>query len=197
MWGSKSTPGTDRESIDKKLINRTLSGENRAFTELVEHYSQIWYAIALSIVHQPELAEDILQEAVITIFDSLRDLQNRKKFSYWAVTIIRRTSYRAIRSNIAGEQLISKLAIYEKIMQDSSSRVGADIEELLLREKNEIIINTIYSLPKNYRDVAILFFLKEMELENIAELLNINLHTVRMNLYRARKLLQRKLEDII
>lgn len=75
----------DRGRLDKELVEKTLRGDNRSFTELVEAYYLIYYSLALGIVHDSGRAEDIVQDGLMTIYKELESLKDRERFGSWDI----------------------------------------------------------------------------------------------------------------
>jgi RNA polymerase sigma-70 factor, ECF subfamily len=186
----------DRHELNAELVQRTLAGDNEAFAELVKAYYRLYYNLALGFVHDPDKAEDIVQEGLIEIHHNLGKLREPRKFYSWAYTIIRNNCYRA-----------------RKVMMDESTTNMSELEQsdalkvermispetldtsFELRAQHEDIIKAIYSLPFKYREVSILFFCLELNYKQISELMPINPHAAEMRIHRARKLLSDILKD--
>jgi RNA polymerase sigma-70 factor, ECF subfamily len=186
----------DRSKEDGDLVRRTLAGNNTAFMELVNVYTRLWYATAMSYVHHPEKAEDIVQEGVLKIFRSLDTLHQPEKFGSWAYTIVRRTALRSIEQSKLEQDSLTRFSLEEKIHHtttDNAVLAGLSIEK---QAKNEAILTAIYHLPKKYREVAVLFFVKGCSLKGVSGILGISVKSAEMNLYRAKRMLREALKDI-
>src|ERR1700678_2837788 len=74
-------------SKEAQLIKRVCGGEPQAFEELVRPYERLVYATAISILKNPEDAEEVAQEAVLKAFVHLAGFRSESKFSTWLVQI--------------------------------------------------------------------------------------------------------------
>ncbi len=83
---------------DSELIERVLRGDLDAYGALVERYERHVRAAAIHAVRDPQLAEDVVQEAFIAAFESLPALRNSTKFGAWLLGIVRRRAARTLRT---------------------------------------------------------------------------------------------------
>ena len=74
-------------SKEAQLIKRVCGGEPQAFEELVRPYERLVYATAISILRNPQDAEEVSQEAVFKAFAHLSSFRSESKFSTWLVQI--------------------------------------------------------------------------------------------------------------
>jgi RNA polymerase sigma-70 factor, ECF subfamily len=74
-------------SKEAQLIKRVCGGEPQAFEELVRPYERLVYATAISILRNPQDAEEVSQEAVFKAFTHLSSFRGESKFSTWLVQI--------------------------------------------------------------------------------------------------------------
>lgn len=176
----------DRTTLDGDLVKRTLKGDNSAFAELVKAYYKIFFSLAFEYVHDVATAEDVLQEGWLEIFRSLRSLRDREKFGSWAYTIMRRKCTDVIYDTKRESKAISDFANEHRVRQKNSGRMDP---------KHENIVKAISCLPKIYREVAVLYFFEEADIQEISERVGISLSTVYVFIHRAKKMLKEMLKE--
>ena len=86
-----------RSEKDRLLIERVKAGDNLAFKELIEKYKNDAFTLACSIVKNQRLAEDILQEVFIHIFDKIKTFKYKSSFYTWLYRIVVNRCYNELR----------------------------------------------------------------------------------------------------
>jgi RNA polymerase sigma-70 factor (ECF subfamily) len=86
-------------SKEAQLIKRACGGEPQAFEELVRPYERLVYATAISILKNPQDAEEVAQEAVLKAFVHLASFRSESKFSTWLVQITYNEARMKLRKN--------------------------------------------------------------------------------------------------
>ena len=79
--------------MDRDLVERARTGDQLAFADLVHQTSDTLYGIARRILRDPELAEDVLQTALVTIWRKLPHLREAERFEGWAYRILVNACY--------------------------------------------------------------------------------------------------------
>lgn len=155
---------------------------------LMNEYGQNVTRLAFTYVKQKELSEDIAQEVFIKCFLNLDKFRNESSYKTWLYRITVNLCKDKLRSwsfkNILLNEFFSKTKITKK---------SPEIE-LLVVEEQRIISEEILLLPIKYREIIILYYYEEMSYNQISDLLNLSLQTVKSRLHRARQLLKKSLE---
>jgi RNA polymerase sigma-70 factor (ECF subfamily) len=188
-------PGTTtREKLraqdDAAVVGAFLGGEDRAFEELVERYQSRLLNFIYRTIGDREKAEDLVQEVFIRVHRHLHRFDRTKKFSTWVYTIA---------SNLAKNELRNRsrnpLVLFQTIksnwededrplqFEDTTSRPDVMFRMRLLRE---LVEDTVAMLPEHHRQVFVLRELEGKSYEEIAEITECNLGTVKSRLNRAR-----------
>ena len=179
-----------KELDDSAVVAQFLAGEKRAFNELVERYQTRLLNFVYRTTGDRERAEDLVQETFIRVYRHLHRFDQTKKFSTWIYTIA---------SNLAKNELRNRsrnpLVLFQAIKknwdadarplewEDNTYRPDDLFRKRHLRSQVESVVA---QLPEHHRTV---FVLREMEgktYEEIAEITNCNLGTVKSRLNRAR-----------
>lgn len=175
---------------DSEVVQRFLDGEKRAFAVLVDRYHGRLLNFVYRTIGDRERAEDLVQETFVRVYRHLQRFDQTKKFSTWIYTIA---------SNLAKNELRNRsrnpLVLFQTIKknweadhrplewEDNSYRPDDLFRKRHLREMVE---RAAAQLPEHHR---IVFVLREMEgktYEEIAEITDTNLGTVKSRLNRAR-----------
>lgn len=181
-----------------ELIDRAQSGEESAYTELVNRYQSQVYAVCLKMVRNPETARDLTQETFIKVFNALNSFDRSYTFSTWLYKIARNTCIDHFRrAKIETYSLDAPVQTRDGRMErEFHSPIDTPERFLLLKERGRLIKEAIDGLPHKYREVIRLRHTQELSYEDIARRLGVPLGTVKARLFRARELLKRRLKMI-
>ncbi len=157
---------------------------------LMEEYGDMVMRLAYTYVKQKELAEDISQEVFISCYKNLETFQNRATYKTWLYRITVNKCKDYFRSwsfrNLQYQNLI------RSVFNHREKSVESNIVE---KENQERIFETVLSLPIKFREVVILHYYEDLSINEMSELLAVNSNTVKTRLYRARKLLGSNLKE--
>ena len=176
------------ENPEFVLINRVLAGEHQLYAELVTKYQSYAYTIALKIVENSPEAEEIAQDGFIKAFKNLARFNQEAKFSTWLYRIVFNT---AITYKRKGKQ---KFQSIEHTILEHRQEAEGNLEH---QDKKKFIKNALASLNATDRLVITLFYLKELSLDEIAEITTMQANTVKVRLHRARQRLGDELQNIL
>jgi RNA polymerase sigma-70 factor (ECF subfamily) len=175
---------------DNGLVRAYLDGASRAFDVLVERYQARLLNFVYRTVGDRERAEDLVQEVFVRVYRHLARFDRSKKFSTWIYTIA---------SNLAKNELRNRSRnplVYFQTMtsgwededrplefEDTTARPDDAFDRRHLRE---LVDAAVRRLPSHHRQVFVLRELEGRSYEEIAEMTNCNLGTVKSRLNRAR-----------
>ena len=165
------------------LVIRCQLGEREAFDALVERWHAPLWSFIRRAAGDDAVAEDILQDAWLRIVRGLGRLSDPARLAPWLFSIARR-------------------AVIDHIRRRSSRYIAVELEEETHPaaestdqwEEIELIQDAIADLAPADRETVALFYLQELDLREIAEVLGIPVGTVKSRLHRARGLLRKQLE---
>ena len=180
MWGDET-----------QLIDRALQGDRDAFTELVELNQQRLFASMLQVTGSPEEAEEVDQEAFIRVFMKLDTFQRNSQFFTWLYRIAFNSALTRRRRNRARVSL--DYCRENNGLEVSDDGAGVD-EPMLRRERVDMVREAMHTLTDEHRSILVLREMEENSYEDIAEILEISIGTVRSRLSRARRQLKLALE---
>jgi RNA polymerase sigma-70 factor, ECF subfamily len=156
------------------------------------------YGYALKLTRNPTDAEDLVQEAILYALRGLHTFQPGSQFKPWFFRILtnaHRMRWRTRARRVFTVSLEDAPDLYLYAATDAAHvPVEADpANSLISRLSVEEIDRAIRQLPVDYQEAAALYFSDQLSYQEIAEILNVPIGTVRSRLHRARKLLQKHL----
>ncbi len=179
-----------RSITDSQVVQRFLEGEQRAFGELVDRYDARLVNFVYRTVGDRERAQDLVQETFVRVYRHLQRFDQSKKFSTWIYTIA---------SNLAKNELRNRSRNPLVLFQTLKKNWDADHRPLewedeslkpddLFRKRHlkEVVDRAVQDLPEHHRIVFVLRELEGRTYEEIAEITDTNLGTVKSRLNRAR-----------
>lgn len=175
---------------EPQLINRALSGDSAAFGVLVQRYQDRLYSAVVHVVGCRVEAEDVVQDAFVQAYVKLDTFQQNSKFFTW----IYRIAFNAALSRRRRKRV--SMSVEQSREETGSEPVSADDapdSQLLRDERVGEVQQALSQLTEDHRAILILREMQEMAYEDIAEVLNISIGTVRSRLSRARTSLRDQL----
>lgn len=181
---------------DAVLIARSKQGDREAFDRLVERYSTQIYNFAYRMCGNHEDAQDIYQEAFIHAFKGIKNFRSDAAFSTWLYRIVRNVyldeqKRRRSRSHVSLEESIDtdNGSITRDVQDD-----GPSLDEIVQRNQRcRAVHQAIAQLPLRQREVIVLYELQQCTYEEMADILQISVGTVKSRLNRARRSLRDRL----
>jgi RNA polymerase sigma-70 factor, ECF subfamily len=180
---------------EMEWIARILEGERDLFHELIRPYEHTVYMTAVSVLRDATEAEDAAQEAMIKAYRALASFRGDAKFSTWLTSIALNEARSRLRKS--AKVRVESLDSNEK-EEDYTPFLIADWREIPSEtlEREELtrhIEHAIDELPPTYREVFLLRDKQEMSIEEIAAAVGVKANLVKVRLFRARMMLQKRL----
>lgn len=173
---------------DGELIRRLQHDDLDALGELFEHYRTRVYRTALAIVRDPAAAEDILQDCFLKVYHNAARLDVNRPLAPWLYRVTVNLSYtwlaRGKNRRDSLDNVIDRLTSPMKHAPDQLT------EQTELRQN---VRKAIEALHIDQRVVVVLYYLNGLSLQDIAEILDLPVGTVKSRLYYARENLRGKL----
>jgi RNA polymerase sigma factor (sigma-70 family) len=189
----------EKRQEDRRLIDLALQGDEKAYELLLNRYRNLVYSIMFKMVRNAQEAEDLTQEAFMKAFNSLETFNEEFAFSTWLMKIASNNCIDFLRKRKLKTYSIHDPIQYkdEKIEIDLPDQGPSPERSLLQVERRRMIEEAINELPERYRYVIILRHKEEKSYEEISDILNLPLGTVKAQIFRAREILNRKLREIL
>jgi RNA polymerase sigma-70 factor (ECF subfamily) len=175
---------------DDQLIEQTLEGNRDAFGELVTKYQVRLYNTMIQVVGSTEDAHDVTQDAFMQAYLRLDTFRRSSKFYTWLYRIAFNVAIgmrRKYRSHRMAESLQQEM--HDRLLD----RERRPDENLIADENIKTVREAINRLDDEFRSVVVLRELEEFSYEEIAEILEIPIGTVRSRLHRARMMIREHL----
>ncbi len=183
---------TDDFREDSELIRRIIEGEIQLFAVLVFRYERLMYSFLLPQVRSFQEVQDLSQEAFLKAYRHLNSFDQKRKFSSWLLKIGRNLLIDRYRKNM-DTLTASEGAIPDIISKRNSSQ--AEIEPgniILAQEEFKKTFLNILQLTEELRIPLLLRVLQELTYEEISEILDLPVQTVKNRIFKARKTLRGK-----
>ena len=190
---------------DAMLIEQYRKGDSAAMERLVLKYQNRIYNVILKICADPDDAAELTQETFVKVIENLNKFEGRSGFYTWTFRIAvnltlnycQRNSRLAFRSLDAEQQQDDsqvKHVLKNFLSDDSAPDPATEVQN---KELYKIAARTLMGLDEAHRAVIVLRDIEGMSYARIAEVLDIELGTVRSRLSRARSKMRDILEDIL
>ena len=174
-------------SNDSSLIKNYLRGDRAAMQYLYERHEQYWFRLCLRYGRNRSEAQDIMQDALVQIFKTLKQFDSEKgSFSAWSNRIMVTTALQHFRRE---KYRVSEDLDFVAEEADTSENV---FDKISAKELTQII----QQLPDGYRMVFNLYEIEGYKHPEIAEMLSISVGTSKSQLSKAKKMLRSQLEKI-
>ena len=191
---------------DAVLIEQYRKGDSAAIEQLVLKYQNRIYNVILKICADPDDAAELTQETFVKVIENLDRFEGRSGFYTWTFRIAvnltlnycQRNSKLAFKS-LDAEQEPQDDSKVKQVLKDFLSDDSAPdpAVEVQSKELYQIAARALMGLDEAHRAVIVLRDIEGMSYARIAEVLNIELGTVRSRLSRARSKMRDILEDIL
>ena len=201
MTYSKVWPNTQEPDSDAALVERVLDNDLAAFEQLVSRYQNKITGYAARMLNDSTEAEDVAQETFIKAYRSLASFRGESSFSTWLYRIATNLCIDRVRKiKRSPKPAYSLDEPFDK--EDKGGRELPDMtyEPSLSIEREEVrrqVRETVAEMPEKLRAVIVMCDIQGMSYENIAQVLDVPLGTVKSRLFHARADLARRLKPYI
>jgi len=188
---------SERE-IDLALVRRVQSGDKQAFDLLVLKYQHKVASLVSRLVHDHAEVQDVTQEAFIKAYRGLKNFRGDSAFYTWLYRISLNTAKNHLASMSRKVREGVDIADAEHFESAAALHDIADPQrELMTDEVSETVRQTILALPDELKAAITLRELKGMSYEEIAEVMECPIGTVRSRIFRAREAIELRLHPLI
>lgn len=198
--GAAPAPVVD---VDAALVERVQRGDQRAFEMLVVKYQRRIERLIARMVRDVDLVEDIAQETFIRAYRALPNFRGESAFYTWLYRIGVNTAKKALMG-LKRDPLVTEAALASMDEEDDGPRVENELSDgetpesvLASRQIAETVNAAIEALSDDLRQAITLREIEGMSYEEIAELMNCPIGTVRSRIFRAREAIASKLRPLL
>lgn len=172
------------------MLNKIIDGEEGEFNKLFYMYKEKVYRIAKSILHDEGYAEDVTQEVFIIVYKKIYTLKNVEKFDTWLYRIVVNSCNSHFRKNKLS--VMSQIEELSEVIPDDHCLQPE--ERVIQSEINKDITQLVMQLSEKLRNCVILFYFSDCSIAEISEILECSEGTVKSRLFKAKKIIERKLK---
>lgn len=175
--------------MHEDLVEACKKKDRKAQLELYNLYAQGMYTVCLNMINNESIAEDLMQEAMISAFSKLNTFIGEVSFGAWL---------KRITVNKCIDYLKQKKLGFDSLDENESFPVedeNADDSDII-KHKFELILLKMKELPSGYRTILNLYLLEGYDHEEIASILGVTSSTSRSQYTRAKALLLKKLNTV-
>ncbi len=170
----------------RELIRRAQAGDKSAYEQLVGPSLDRFYGLAYQLMRNQDDAADVVQEALIKAYRSLGSFRGEADFITWVTRILRNTVLDELKRAVRRHE--EPVEIIPESPNDRSIELKAEQKEL-----SGIVHEAIGQLSPKLREPLVMYDIEGFAYEEISQILDLNIGTVKSRLNRARESLRQKL----
>lgn len=181
------------EKSDEVLITLFQNGERHVYRFLVERYRERIRNLIYSIFHEQDIIDDIAQEVFIKAYEALHRFRFESSFYTWLYRIAVNKSRDELRKRKV-RRMFSLQTMLDSSDKEFHAKITVHPED---KEAQEIIAAGLQSLPEKFRLPVVLKDIDGLSYEEIAEVMQCEIGTVKSRLSRARAMLRESLKPLL
>ncbi len=170
------------------LVSRLQQNDELAYHELVETYGEKILHLAYTIVGDKQMAEDVVQESFLTLYEKLYTFRGDSSLYTWLTRIAINKAKNKVRPS-----LLKKITYVWDIKRKDDKPLPQECFET--KERQGMIRKVLMVLPLKYKEVLYLYYYEEMKVKEIAQVLDLSESGVKSRLHRGRELFKKLLEE--
>jgi RNA polymerase sigma factor (sigma-70 family) len=183
---------------DLEIVRRVQAGDVAAFDRLIGKYRERLYGIVYHLTSNREDAADLTQDSFIKAFQSIHRFGGQSSFFTWLYRIAVNSTLShlrkaRLRSFFSLERIDSDEPVAKEIIEALTDKTGAD-RDTYVHELQEKLNDAMHKLSIKHRTVVTLFEIDGLSHQEIADVMDCSVGTVRSRLHYAKQLLQSELQ---
>lgn len=182
--------------VDYDIIKKINEGEIKLFEILIRRYDPFLYKIGRTYHYNHEDTEDLMQDAYMNAYCSLKKFENRSSFKTWLTRIMLNICYQKKRKMSIKKEVVTSGIQNEESGQLSQPSSYGNEKITMNKELGHVLENAIHSIPEDYRIVFTLRELNGLNVAETSEALNISESNVKVRLNRAKTMLQKEIKKM-
>lgn len=164
---------------ESEILRLVSEGNELAFREIFDHYSNRLYNYTFRITDNEELSEEIVMDAFLKVWCNRQSLDEIIHFDSYLYTLVRNKAFNAIKRRAHEAVIIGKLSLNNSEYQDTTE------ETVIYNEYQHILSQAVNQLPPQQRIVFSMSRDEGMKYDEIANHLNLSKNTVKAHLKKA------------
>lgn len=168
---------------DSELISEVLAGNSGAYAELLSRYQHMVFTLAVRMLRNRQVAEETTQDVFIKVYHSLGNFRGDSKFSTWLYKVAYNRILDACGREARGKD------IFRADAPDDWNNGTAETtwNTVMLRERREVLIRVLAQLSNEENSVLSLYYLQELSVREISEVIDLSESAVKVRIFRARE----------
>jgi RNA polymerase sigma-70 factor (ECF subfamily) len=173
------------------LIRRAQNGDRDALNELVISQQQYVYSVAMSVLHHPDDASDLTQDAFVRLFRSIRQYNGESRFTTWLYRLVVNLGRDELRRR--GRQVPELIGPTDDDDLDPVTLIVDEVDErdpqqaLENAETRRMLNECLELLDPQYRMALTLYYFHDQKYNDIADAMGIPLNTVKSHIRRGKE----------
>ncbi len=183
--------------MDQHLVDKILGGDTEAFRVVIKNTEGLVTQIIFKMVNSIEDRRDLAQDIYLKAFNNLSTFKFQSKLSTW----IGRIAYNTCLNHLEKKKLVviehadgqTQEELLEVLSNQGRSNIESTTESQIFRKQLSVILQTeMEKLAPLYKTLITLYHQEELSYEEISQITNLPMGTVKNYLYRARKALKNR-----
>jgi len=170
---------------DQEIIDSVRKGNSSDYSILVNRYKNKAFSMLKRMLKNEFESEEVLQDCFLKAYKSLANFKGESKFSTWFYRIVYNSALTKLSSQKRKTE--SEMSSVEDHFNLESTYGSNEIE---ITDMNEFIHELISKLPERYSAIITMFYLNEMSIEEISEVMGISISNTKVMLHRSRNALR-------
>ena len=199
-----ATPSQDNKPVDADaaLVERAVAGDHKAFELLVIKYQRRIQRLIGRMVRDVDLVEDIAQETFIRAYRALAQFRGEAQFYTWLYRIAVNTSKKALmdlKRNPTVSENFFKSGDDDETSFIENELTSAETPDAVLASKEiaEMVNAAMEALPEELRQAITLREIEGLSYEEISDVMDCPIGTVRSRIFRAREAISEKIKPLL
>ena len=170
-----------RNLSDQEIIDSVRKGNESDYSIIINRYKNKAFSMLKRMLKNEFDAEEVLQDCFLKAYNSLSNFKGEAKFSTWFYRIVYNSALTKLSSQ--KRKIESEMSSVEDHFNLESEYRADEIEK---KDVNQLIHDTISKLPERHSAIITMFYLNEMSIEEISEVMQITVSNVKVMLHRSR-----------
>lgn len=192
-------PSLPTEEDDVSMARRIAAGDHVAFTRLMRRYNRRLYRLARAVLKDPAEADDVLQDAYLSAYQSLRQFRGDAALSTWLSRLVLNECSGRLRRHNRRQNVIPMVSSTNRPDVDTVAVQDSELPDQATgrAQIRDLLEHKLDELPEPFRLVFVMRSVEELSVQDTAQILGIPEDTVRSRHFRARGLLREALTQEI
>ena len=190
-------PGTSPPLEDAQIVRQVLRGKREAFGILVERYQKPIFNFIYRFYGNYELAQELTQETFLRCYQFLKSYDPERKFSTWLYTVARNLCIDELKKQRSAREVCLDDVLPAVDAKDAAAAVDRNQQAQCIRSEEDFkLLEALQELPPAARTVLLLHYFQGLSYQEIGETLGLPVSTVKIRIFRAKKILLEKWHEI-